>query len=38
VAEGPRAVLAPMLARLARDAGWQAALGAESLLLRPQRG
>ena len=38
VAEGPRAVLAPMLARLAQDAGWQAVLGAESLLLRLRRG
>jgi histidine phosphotransferase ChpT len=34
-AEGPRAVLAPMLARLAPLAGWRAVLSAEALLLRP---
>ncbi|MBO1077443.1 histidine phosphotransferase family protein [Roseomonas haemaphysalidis] len=34
-AEGPRAVLAPMLARLAAAAGWRAALLGEALLLRP---
>jgi histidine phosphotransferase ChpT len=33
--EGPRAVLAPLLARLAHAAGWQARLEAESLLLQP---
>jgi histidine phosphotransferase ChpT len=36
-AEGPRAVLAPLLAQLARAAGWQLRLTEEALLLRPQR-
>jgi histidine phosphotransferase ChpT len=35
VAEGPRAVLAPMLAHLAVSAGWHAALREEILELRP---
>jgi histidine phosphotransferase ChpT len=34
-AEGPRAVLAPMLARLAPLAGWRAELSGEALLLQP---
>jgi histidine phosphotransferase ChpT len=35
-AEGPRAVLAPLLARLATAAGWQARLTEEALLLHPR--
>jgi histidine phosphotransferase ChpT len=34
-AEGPRAVLAPILVRLAQAAGWSAHLSAEALALRP---
>ncbi len=34
-AEGPRAVLAPMLAHLAPQAGWRAVLSDDGLLLRP---
>lgn len=34
-AEGPRAVLAPLLAQLASAAGWQARLTEEALLLHP---
>ncbi|MFD1111436.1 histidine phosphotransferase family protein [Pseudoroseomonas ludipueritiae] len=34
-AEGPRAVLAPLLAQLAGAAGWQARLTEEALLLHP---
>ncbi|MBO1074036.1 histidine phosphotransferase family protein [Roseomonas marmotae] len=35
-AEGPRAVLAPILLRLAGAAGWQARLEPEALTLRPR--
>jgi histidine phosphotransferase ChpT len=34
-AEGPRAVLAPMLLHLARAAGWRATLSSEVLVLQP---